>query len=326
MNDAKITENGAVLLGRSLTCDAHYDRPIRIITHAHSDHLLHLSRSVKYCKKIVTTPITRDFIGVLKGKKVAAHIMPLDYETPYEYEGERITLYPAHHIVGSAQVLLENSEGERVLYTGDFRYPPAQVIKTDILVMEATYGNPSYVRNFKKEVEQELVELVKKSLKEGSVYIFGYHGKLQEVVKILNASDIDTPLVVPEKVFESLKICQFHGIDVKNFYLSKSDIGLEIQKSPHIGIYHMVTNRWVGKDAVKILLSGWQFDVPCKMIGENTYQVALSDHSDFNQLIEYCSQSNPGLIITDNYRAGDAPVLTQEIKSRLGINAISMPY
>ncbi len=326
MNDAKITENGAVLLGRNLTCDAHYDRPVRIITHAHSDHLLHLSRSVRYCKRIVTTPITRDLIGVLKGKKVADHIMPLHYDTPYEYERERIILYPAHHIVGSAQVLVENSEGKRILYTGDFRYPPAQVIKTDILVMEATYGNPSYVRSFKEEVEQELVELVKKSLKESSVYIFGYHGKLQEVVKILNASDIDTPLVVPEKVFEALKVCQSHGIDVKNFYLSKSDIGLEIQKSPHIGIYHMVTSKWVGKDAVKILLSGWQFDVPCKMIRENTYQVALSDHSDFNQLIEYCSQINPRLIITDNYRAGDAPVLTQEIKSRLGIDAISMPY
>ncbi len=325
MSDAKIAENGAILLGENIVCDAHSSRPIRVITHAHSDHLLHLKKSLSFCEKVIATPVTRDFIGVLKGENLADSIIPLDYEKSYEYKGEWLTLYPAYHIIGSAQVLLKNREGKRILYTGDFRFPPAKIIKTDILVIEATYGNPAYVRNFSDAVESELINLVKESLKENPVYIFGYHGKLQEVVKILNDSEIDVPIVVSEKVFQILEICQSHGLGFKDFYLSKSEAGLEIQKRRHIGVYHVGAYRWVGQDSVKIMLSGWQFDVPCKRIGQERYRVALSDHCDFNQLMEYIAQIHPRSVVTDGYRAGDAPLLAQEIRNRLGIPAISMP-
>ena len=85
---------------------------------------------------------------------------------------------------------------------------------------------------------------------------------------------------------------------VKDFYFSKSDAGIEIRKSPHIGVYHTGAARWTGKDADKILLTGWQFDAPVKPIGEKKYRVALSDHPDFNQLLEYISYNG---IHTQNF-------------------------
>ncbi len=65
MNEARITENGAVLLGENIVCDAHSGRPVRVITHAHSDHLLHLEKSLCFCKKVISTLATRDFISTL---------------------------------------------------------------------------------------------------------------------------------------------------------------------------------------------------------------------------------------------------------------------
>ncbi len=324
-DDVDIADNGAILLGEQFVCDAHHPRPVRIITHAHADHLLHINKSLKASEKVIATPITRDIIGVLRGREVAESIQPLDYGQTFEYGGEKVTLYQAFHIPGSAQVLLENGEKSRILYTGDFRYPGVKLIETDILVTEATYGNPDCVRDFADTVGFELIELVKQQIEKGPVYIFGYYGKVQEVVKILNDSDVDYPILVPEKIFQILNICRKHGSPLKDYYLSNSKAGEEIRKSRHIGVYHMGASRWVGQDGVRVVLSGWQFDVPCKQIGERKYQVALSDHADFNQLIEYIEQVRPRLVITDGYRARDASLLALEIQNRLGIRAVSLP-
>lgn len=308
-----------------MVCDAHTIRPIRVITHAHSDHISGIKESLSQCQWVIATQITKELIGVLKGRETGDLIRALDYQAPFNYRDERLTLYPADHIIGSAQVLVEDAQGERVVYTGDFKLPGATIIPSDILVMEATYGNPRHVRWFKEVIEAEFVNLVKNSLRERSVYIFGYHGKLQEVIRILNDFNVGVPIVVPPRILEIIRICNNHGMELRNCFSSKSEEGVKIRKSTHIGVYHMGASRWVGREAVRIFLSGWQFDLPCKRVGEHEYRVALSDHSDFEQLIEYVEKSRPNLVITDNHRVGDAPALAREIKNRLGIEAIPMP-
>jgi putative mRNA 3-end processing factor len=50
-------------------------------------------------------------------------------------------------------------------------------------VVEATYGAPSCRRNFNVDVRELLVSMVEKRLRGGAVYVFGYHGKLQEIMQ-----------------------------------------------------------------------------------------------------------------------------------------------
>ena len=58
---AQVAKNGAVLLGNSVACDAFDEhRPLRIVTHAHADHLGGLRKSVKCCQKVLMTSATRD--------------------------------------------------------------------------------------------------------------------------------------------------------------------------------------------------------------------------------------------------------------------------
>jgi len=299
---ACIASNGAVLLGKHFTSDAHAaDRAIRIVTHAHADHLFGLATSLSVCKRVLATPITRKLIGVLKGRNKAKRIEGLDYEKPFEYGDERVTLYPARHILGSAQVLLETAEGERILFTGDIKYPPAEVIPADVLA------------------------LVQDTLKGSPVNIFGYHGKIFEVVKILNASDVQEPIVVSGKIAKMLMICQKHGEEFTNFYASNSEEGKKALGSNHIGVYHVGASKWMEDNKPQIILSGWQFDSSCRRIGKNKFQVALSDHSDFNELMDYVANCRPGLVIADGARAGEAPTLSRQIRERLGIEAVSLP-
>ncbi len=326
--EVEIDQNGAVLLGKNVACDAHCPKPIRVVTHSHFDHIGGLDESIAHCEKVLMTPATRDLLEILKSKKSvdSPKIHCLRYGETFEYENEKLTFFSANHIIGSAQVLLESDI--RIVYTGDFKLYrggslTAPTIPSDILVMDATYGNPHRRRTFKNEITARFIDLVKKSLEAGIVYIFGYYGKLQEILEIIHTADIETPVIVPEKVFKMMQVCERHGMKFGNYFSSKSE---EAKGLDHfIGLYHMGSKQWIGKGATKITLSGWEFDMPVRQERAKEFTVAFSDHADFDELLQYVGLSKPKRVITDNKRGGDAVTLAKEITKRFGIPAEPLP-
>lgn len=325
-----VTRSGAVILGSQTACDGHEEGiPLRVVTHAHYDHLLGLERSLKECTSVVMTEATKELLEVLRGphKLRSGNVVTLRYEEPLQIGDENVTLYYADHILGSAQVLVENSSGERLLYTGDFRYPGTPVIDADVLVMEATYGDPGQTRPFQGFVKSLLVSLVERSLQAGPVYIFGYHGKLQEVMQILFDAEIWTPFILPKRVLQVTKVCEKHGMRVGDYIPSDSEEARELirRRQPYVAFYHMNSRSRVGVDATRIYVSGWEFERAVRRISDREYVVALSDHADFQGLMSYVKECKPKMVITDNYRVGSATALAKEIRRRLGIPAKPLP-
>ena len=328
---AAVTKRGAVLLGKYVSCDGFCDtRPLRVVTHAHSDHLLGLRNSLKRCEAVVMTRATRDLIDALQNpfSLEGENVKTLEYEEAFEYETEEITLHYSDHILGAAQVLVEDDWGTRILYSGDFRIPYTPIIPADVLVIEATYGNPYRVRPFRDEVKDILISLVEEAIMDGPVYLFGYHGKIQEVMQILHEARVGVPFIVPEKIFRVSKVCEKHGMRFgRHLMLSNSE---EVQSmlrhgDSFLAFYHMASRRHVTNGAFRIYVSGWEFSSPCHMISSNEYRVALSGHSDFYGLLRYVEESKPKFVITDNHRYGDAVVLAKEIQKRLKIPARPLP-
>lgn len=327
---ATVTPTGAVLLGKHVACDAFDEfKPLRVVTHAHADHMIGLQQSLKTCQKVLTTKPTKDLIDVMMGPLflMGGFVETLDYGKILQCEEERLTFFHADHILGSAQVLVEDVEGTRIVYTGDFRIDETPILDADILVIEATYGSPTCKRSFGKDVKELLVSLVKKGVNHGPVYVFGYHGKLQEVMQILHQADVKAPFIVPERVFHVSRVCEQHGMRLGRLMLSEESEAKELleRNSPCIAFYHMGSKNKVGQGHFRVCVSGWEFSVPCREIAENEYVVALSDHSDFDGLIEYVRRSKPKLIITDSYRVGHAETLAREIQKRFNISAIALP-
>ena len=95
--------------------DAYIDPPVprarAIITHGHSDH----ARSGHGA--VLATPDTIAIMKVRYGEDAAQRFQPLDFDTPLQVDDVTITLKPAGHILGSAQVLLEH-KGQRIVVTG----------------------------------------------------------------------------------------------------------------------------------------------------------------------------------------------------------------
>jgi len=327
---ATITDHGAIILGKSVACDAFDEsKPLRVVTHAHADHMVGLQQSLRTCEKVLMTKATKDLIDVMRSPLflMGGYIETLDYGKPVHYGEESVTLFPADHVLGAAQVLVEDADGTRIVYTGDFRLEETPVLEADILVMEATYGSPACRRPFNREVKEMLVSLVEEGLRHGSVYVFGYHGKLQEVMQILHEAGLRAPFIAPEKVFQISKICERHGMRIGRVYrLEEKEFRSMIERNePCVAFHHMGSRGKVGRGCFCIYVSGWEFDTPYREIAEKEYIIALSDHSDFDGLMEYVRRARPKLVITDNFRIGYAETLAKHIQRRFNIPALALP-
>jgi len=327
---ATITDRGAVILGKSVACDAHDEtKPLRVVTHAHADHMIGLQQSLRTCEKVLMTKATKDLIDVMRSPLflMGGYVETLGYGKSMRYGEESITLFPADHILGAAQVLVEDAEGTRIVYTGDFRLEGTPVLDADILVIEATYGSPSCRRPFNRDIKEMLVSIVEEGLKHGPVYVFGYHGKLQEVMQILHEAGLNVPFLAPEKVFQVSKICERHGMHIGRVHrLEEKDFrGMLERNQPCVAFYHMGSRGKVGRGCFCVYVSGWEFDMPCREIADKEYVIALSDHSDFDGLMEYVRRSKPKFVITDNFRIGYAETLARHIQRRFNVPAVALP-
>ena len=119
--------------------DPNVPRERAIITHGHADH----ARSGHGA--VLATPDTIAIMKVRYGEDCAGRFEPLDFGVPLRIDDVTITFFPAGHVLGSAQVLVEK-DGQRVVVTGDYkRLPdrtsqPYELVECDLLVTEATSG------------------------------------------------------------------------------------------------------------------------------------------------------------------------------------------
>ena len=329
---ATITDSGAVLLGKYLACDGfEVKRLVGGISHAHGDHIQKFETALGFYESILLTPATKDLLEALKGSwlRRRRNLTAIPYKKALDIEDERVTLYPAHHMLGSAQFLIENYEGTRILYTGDFR-PPTRPIQTDVLVIQATYGKPTDIRTYERnDVITELVSHVKSELEQGPVCILASRGKLQEVMNILSEEGIQVPFLCPTKVFDFSQVYKKYGIEMGDILQIGKEEAEEIlrRNDPHVA-FHPLRSRIPREDIyVKVIVSGWDTTVPFfRKAFKEEYVATLSDHADFNGLLEYVKESKPKLVIIDNLRCANAASFAKEVKKRLGIDAKPLPY
>ncbi len=331
-----LPETSAILIGKNFTVDGFAKRPVRVVTHAHYDHVVGLRDNIFYSRSIVATPITHDLIltlGYIGGNNIRALYrakrVDLGYHEEYIYGDEKLTLLPAEHIIGAAQVLIE-TDNYRIGYTGDFKLGGKTIVMSDldVLIIESTYGDPSYRRPFKYEVEDLLVDLVYDGLSiYGKVAIYGYHGKLQEVMLLLRRNGITVPFIMSERIYAVTRVIMRYGYDFGEYYSIKHREAKHIMmKDKYILFDHFnkARKRRLNDRVLHIVLSGWEFNEPIRRVDEYTWLVALSDHADFDELIQYVEEAKPKIVVVDGSREGNPAPLAKEL-CRRGWRALVLP-
>lgn len=321
--------DGAIVVSDSVVIDGHKDVPTRsrVVTHIHSDHIVNLTSSIRGSYRILGTQITLSWLSVL-GYPVGNGSVALNYGSRFKVGEVTVELIKSHHIPGTAQVLVECSDGHRVLYSSDFKKPGSStpVIEADTLVIDAVYGRPHYVRRFDDAIEMLLVDLVKQLLSEGGVHIYGYYGKVNEVMEVLRSGGVDAPFVLPSKVYMMTKRAESVGSRIENYLLAGSREADEVMKSGwYVYLDHTTRARLrTPRGANSVILSGWEFEKPIKRLAARTWHVAFSDHSDFRGLVYYVSQVRPSRVYVVRARSNGAEEFAAYLSEKLGIREVTV--
>ncbi|QSX78670.1 ligase-associated DNA damage response exonuclease [Agrilutibacter solisilvae] len=149
-----------VLRPEGLYCPAggfHIDpwRPVprAVITHGHGDHAR--TGMGEYHAAAAGIPILQWRLGE---QRLHAH----DYGEAFTLGAARVSLHPAGHVLGSAQVRIE-VDGEVWVASGDYKRQhdptcaPFEVVRCDTFITEATFGLPVYRWPDTGEVAREIV-------------------------------------------------------------------------------------------------------------------------------------------------------------------------
>ena len=153
-----------------------------IITHAHGDHLTWGCTS--YLASREGEGVTRERLGAS-----ASGLETVPYGEPRTINGVRISLHPAGHILGSAQIRLEY-QGEVWVVSGDYKTDPDptcsawEPVRCHTFITESTFGLPIYRWPSQQQVFHEINAWWRDNAQEGvTSVLYGYAlGKAQRLL------------------------------------------------------------------------------------------------------------------------------------------------
>lgn len=164
-------------------------RPVdrAVVTHAHSDH------AVRGCGRYL---IAEDGLAVARirlGEKAQLDAIP--FGKALDVDGVSVSLHPAGHILGSAQVRVEHG-GEVWVVSGDYKVDPDatcagfEPVPCRVFISESTFGLPIYRWAPQSEVFAEINAWWRSNLGRGAcTLLLGYSlGKAQRLLAGLDPS------------------------------------------------------------------------------------------------------------------------------------------
>ena len=284
-------DRGLFLTSINLALDVTRRQKLGFMSHAHADHIARHELGI-------STPQTAALFRHRRGHH--HRLKELPYRQPIEMGSMRLTTFPAGHCLGSAMLLAE-AEEQSLLYTGDFKLGPsatseeAELPAADILVMESTFGKPKYCLPPREKTIAELIDLVQRLLAAGRTPVIHAYalGKAQEVTKLL--TDTGVPVQQHPMTFAVSEVYRHCGVDLGKVseYRGQHQPGHAIVTLPR----GMKEFRLAGiEDPVSIAVTGWAMDPGTKYRQKVDHALPLSDHADFDQLVETAKRVGAGQI------------------------------
>lgn len=262
-----------------------------IVTHAHSDHVARHERWV-------TSPGTA---ALCARRWKAADLEVHEFHAPWREGDATVTLLPAGHILGSSMVLVE-SHGLRVLYTGDFRLRPSSTaerctpVDADVLVMECTFGEPRYRFPDRAALTDDLCSWIEETLAQDAAPILVAYslGKAQEVARIVGARGYRVAL--HPRAWAMLEVYREQGVEFENCECyAMEPLGRGVLIVPPGPTGSSLVRQFRRRRTA--LMSGWALGPPRRWARCDT-AFAISDHADWGELLEMIARVRPRRIYT----------------------------
>jgi len=287
-----------------------------IITHAHSDHARIGSKHYLAHK---------DSELILKYRLGNILLQTLNYNEIITINGVTISLHPAGHIIGSAQVRLEY-QGEIWVVSGDYKVKkdgytiPFEPVKCQHFITESTFGLPIYNFPEADEVNLQLNNWVDENTLQGlNSIIIGYAlGKAQ---RILNALKTDRPILLHSTIYNTNHAL---GFDNSNYIKFTQEFKKE-QLNPGIVL---ATGSAMGSPWLKrfepyklAMCSGWMQLRGARRRRNADKGFVMSDHADWQGLNEaVLATGAENVYVTHGYKS----VFSTWLRDNYKLNAVEV--
>ena len=260
-------------------------RPVdkALITHGHADHARFGSK--KYLCTDIAAPVIRHRLG-----NVAIETIP--YEKELSLNGVNVSFYPAGHVPGSAQILIE-IKGERWVVSGDYKVvddglsTPFKPIKCHSFISECTFGLPAFNWSPREQVFKEINSWWHQCTSDGLTPILAAYG-LGKAQRLIAGLDTNIgPILTHGAIEKTNQIMRDQKIAIPETFLVTSKLDLANFKNAIVlAPPSALSTSWVKKFG-KIstgYASGWMAIRGIKRRRAADKGFVISDHADWNGL------------------------------------------
>ena len=257
-----------------------------IVTHAHSDH------AIPGLDAVLATRQTLDVMKIRLGEGTPLRPQTQNYGERLAIGDVEVSLLPAGHILGSAQVQISYL-GQRAVISGDYKRTldttcvPFEVAQCDLFISEATFGLPIFhFADAAGEIQKLLDSVQMFPGRTHQVGVYGL-GKCQRVISLLRAQNYDNPIWLHGSLMALCNYYSAQGFQLGDLRLASdapSKLAGEIVLGPPSALGSLWARRF--EDPVNCLASGWM-QVRGRARQRNVeLPLVISDHSDWPQLLQ----------------------------------------
>jgi putative mRNA 3-end processing factor len=281
-------------------------RPVdrAVITHAHSDHARSGSRSY------LTS--TRG-AGVLRARMGPdASIEAVGYGTPVDMQGVRVSLHPAGHVLGSAQVRIEHA-GEVWVVSGDYKVEHDRTsdgfepVRCNTFITESTFGLPIYRWRPQPEIFARIDSWWRANREAGKTSVlFAYSlGKAQRLIAGVDSTI--GPIFCHGAVQKLNEVYRASGVALpETLYAGDVERGYDWSRALIVAPPSCNGSIWMRKFGASstAFASGWMRVRGTRRRRSLDRGFALSDHADWPGLLSAIDATGAQqVLVTHGYRA-----------------------
>ena len=286
--------------------------PRAVITHAHADHA-----RVGNGHYLAAAPAE----GVLRTRLGEIHLQTLAYGERLQHHGVTVSLHPAGHVLGSAQVRLEHG-GQVWVASGDYKVAPDRTcepfepVRCDVFITESTFGLPIYRWRSDEEIFADINGWWSRNVLAGHASVLACYsfGKAQRIL-----SGVDPtigPIIVHGAVEPLNRAYRAAGVALPATRMvtdvqDKADLKRALVLCPPSA----VASTWLRRfgDASTAFASGWMQVRGNRRRGGYDRGFVLSDHADWPGLMRAIGATGAQRVIVTH---GSIPVMVRYLQEQ----------
>ena len=256
-----------------------------IVTHAHGDH----------CrpghKALLASPETIRIAQTRYGETAFGQTQVLDYGVPLTIGDVRVTLAPAGHVLGSAQVVIER-DGARAVISGDYKRTPDptcrpfELVPCDVFVTEATFGLPVFRH---PPVQSQIARLLASVDRfPDRTHVVGAYalGKAQRLIAELRQAGYDRTIWLHGALTKLCQTYQDLGVALGPLAQATAADSKLLTGQIVLAPPGALNDRWARRlgDALSVGASGWMRVRQRARQRGVELALVISDHADWDEL------------------------------------------